>query len=695
YVIYTSGSTGRPKGVMNQHDGVVNRLLWARDAYAVTEADRVLQKTPFSFDVSVWEFFLPLLAGAQLVVARPDGHRDPDYLARIMRQAGVTMLHFVPSMLAIFLEQAAGAPAFPALRRVLCSGEALPFALQERFGHLLPTTELHNLYGPTEAAVDVTAWQCDGRLHPGKVPIGRPIANIRIHILDAAMQPLPVGAVGEIHIGGIGVARGYLHRPELTEERFVADPFNSGGRLYKTGDLGRWLPDGAIEYLGRNDFQVKIRGFRIELGEIEARLEGLPGVRQAVVLARADAEGDKRLVAYVTGAGLAPQALRTQLAEHLPDYMVPAAIVCMDTFPLSPNGKLERKLLPEPGQAEGTAAVHVAPRTATEEMVASVWKDVLRTGRAGVHDDFFASGGHSLQAARLMFQVNSRFEGVSVSLLDFYRAPTIEALAALIDAGARAQEGLLQPLLRSRHADALTLVCCPYAGAAALVYQPLADALGRMTEDVSVFAVALPGNEVGTASDELPTIEAIAEACVQELLATVSGPLALYGHCVGSNLALEITRRLELAGREVRVLCVAGAFPATSDEKEFLEQDFWATMSDTQIHRLIQSWGGSADAVDDEMLHFMIGNFKKDSRMAAMYELARGDWKVGTPICAIFGSADQLTPDYANQYRRWHGIADTVLLRTIEDGHHYFVGDRADEVAAILQEVLEVRTAEV
>ena len=295
YVIYTSGSTGQPKGAMNQHDGVVNRLLWAQQQFALDADDRVLQKTPYAFDVSVWEFFLPLLAGAQLVLARPGGHQSPAYLAQCIADAGITVAHFVPSMLQVFLDQG-DLSGCARMRHVLCSGEALPPVLQNRFLQKLPGVALHNLYGPTEAAVDVSYWPCT---EPGTVvPIGRPIANTRLYVLDARMQPVPIGVAGELYIGGVQVGRGYLHRPALTEERFVANPFGSG-RLYKTGDLGRWRVDGAIEYLGRNDFQVKLRGFRIELGEIEARLLEHPAIREAVVIAREETSGDKRLVAYM------------------------------------------------------------------------------------------------------------------------------------------------------------------------------------------------------------------------------------------------------------------------------------------------------------------------------------------------------------------------------------------------------------
>ena len=272
YVIYTSGSTGMPKGAMNEHRGVVNRLVWMKGAYGFGEQEVLLQKTPISFDVSVWELFGALISGGRLVMARAGGHKDPRYLSEVVRSAGVTTVHFVPSMLQVFLEHE-GAQKCIGLRRVVCSGEALPAALVQRFHGLLRGVELHNLYGPTEAAVDVTAWDASRGDSRPSVPIGRPVANTQIYVLDGLQEPMPIGVPGELYIGGLQVGRGYLNQPELTAERFVADPFSreAGARMYKTGDLGRWLADGTMEYLGRNDSQVKIRGFRIELGEIEAR----------------------------------------------------------------------------------------------------------------------------------------------------------------------------------------------------------------------------------------------------------------------------------------------------------------------------------------------------------------------------------------------------------------------------------------
>ncbi|RMP62393.1 Amino acid adenylation, partial [Pseudomonas syringae pv. atrofaciens] len=393
YVIYTSGSTGQPKGVMIEHRAIVNRLLWAQDQYRLSREDRVLQKTPFGFDVSVWEFFLPLLAGAQLVIARPGGHQDPEYLAELIADSGVTILHFVPSMLQSFLNQA-GPLACSTLRQVFCSGEALPYSLQKHFEQRFAHVQLHNLYGPTEAAVDVTYWHCVPDLHAGIVPIGRPVANTRMYLLDPHMQPVPVGVCGEIYIAGVQLARGYLNRDALTAERFVKDRFSNDptARMYRSGDLGRWLADGNIEYLGRNDDQVKLRGFRIELGEIEAQLAGCPGVGEAVVIAREDTPGDKRLIAYYTTREakeiIAVQTLRAALQASLPEYMVPAAYVKLPGWPLTPNGKLNRRALPVPEADAYVSRGYEAPCGTVETALAEIWQELLGVERVGRHDHF-------------------------------------------------------------------------------------------------------------------------------------------------------------------------------------------------------------------------------------------------------------------------------------------------------------------
>ncbi|RSZ55173.1 amino acid adenylation domain-containing protein, partial [Massilia atriviolacea] len=463
YVIYTSGSTGMPKGVMNEHHAVANRLHWMQERFALDAHDRVLQKTPFSFDVSVWEFFWPLLAGAAIVLAKPEGHKSPEYLRQLIDRSGVTTLHFVPSMLQAFMEQAQ-LWRNTSIRRVFCSGEALQPALRTRFCAAWPQMELHNLYGPTEAAVDVTWFDCTSGGWPGMVPIGRPIANTRIYILDAHGQPVPQGVAGEIHIGGVQVARGYFNRPELTAERFIGDPFSDreGARLYKTGDLGRWLADGNVEYLGRNDFQVKIRGFRIELGEIEARLLACEGVRDAVVLAREDVPGDQRLVAYLLGEALAPAALRSQLSAHLADYMIPSAFVTLDAFPVTANGKLDRKALPAPDAGAVISRAYEAPHGETELAIAAIWQPLLGIEQVGRHDHFFELGGHSLMVVKVIEQL--RKQGWNADVRSVFAAPSVAALAALLGAkgsGPRravAPPNLIRPDSTRITPDMLTLI---------------------------------------------------------------------------------------------------------------------------------------------------------------------------------------------------------------------------------------------
>ncbi|WP_143265085.1 non-ribosomal peptide synthetase, partial [Amycolatopsis lexingtonensis] len=448
YAIYTSGSTGRPKGVLVPHEGIVNRLAWTQAEYGLTAGDRVLQKTPSSFDVSVWEFFWPLLTGATLVVARPGGHRDPAYLAGLIRAERITTVHFVPSMLQAFLLDPAAATC-TGLRRVLCSGEALPAELQARFFATLPGVELHNLYGPTEASVDVTYWACD----PGQpsVPIGRPVWNTRTYVLDARLEPVAPGEAGELYLAGIQLARGYHGRPGLTSERFVASPFEPGERLYRTGDLARWDETGALHYLGRTDHQVKIRGLRVELGEIEAVLDRQPGVGGSCVLAREDRAGDQRLVGYLVPDGTPDLGtLRAALAENLPEYMVPAAFVVLDELPLTPSGKLDRKALPAPDWA--AARTGRAPRTPREAALCNLFSEILGVDGVGIDDGFLTLGGHSLLAAKLVSGIRATL-GLEAAIGDVFRAPTPAGLAELLEGAAPARV----PLAPRRRPDPMPL----------------------------------------------------------------------------------------------------------------------------------------------------------------------------------------------------------------------------------------------
>ena len=441
YVIYTSGSTGRPKGALLTHRNVANCMRWVAETYEFGPGERIFQKTPFAFDLSVPEFYAPLMAGAAIVMARPGGHGDSDYLANFIADQKITFTHFVPSMLALFLEENNLPQRCQTLRWVCCNGEALPAETVARFYEVfgaLPV-ELHNLYGPTEAAVQVTAGACP-REGEQTVSIGRPLPNTQIYLLDRRGQPVPVGVPGELFIGGVQVGRGYLNRPELTAQNFLSDPFSvrPGAQLYRTGDLARWLPDGRLAHLGRLDHQVKVRGFRIELGEIEAVLNRQPGVRESVVVAREDRPGDRRLVAYVVAAPEERAALSARLRAAtlaaLPEYMAPAAFVALDRLPLSPNGKVDRRALPAPDWSarDDAADRYVAPHDPLEERVAAIWATVLGVERVGVRDNFFELGGDSLLGLRTVNRVRETLGGEALSLAAVFETPTVEGLATTL-----------------------------------------------------------------------------------------------------------------------------------------------------------------------------------------------------------------------------------------------------------------------
>ncbi|HEY1268911.1 MAG TPA: amino acid adenylation domain-containing protein, partial [Candidatus Binatia bacterium] len=555
YVMYTSGSTGAPKGVMIEHGGVCNRLKWGVEFYGLNETDRVLQKASFAFDASVWEIFEPLIAGAQIVMAKPRGRIDVEYLADLMAAQQVTVAEFSPSLLRALLENEKLARC-RALKRVFSGGEVLPPDVV-RACSAQSRAELYNTYGPTETSIDVTHWKCGGE-SADNVPIGRPVAGMCVYILDERMEPVPPGMPGELCIGGIGVARGYLNAPELTADRFVADPFSGvpGARLYKSGDLARHRRDGAIEFLGRKDQQVKIRGFRIEPGEIEAALRSHPAIRQAAVVPRENGRGDSRLAAYLVAADRAPPAdqdLRRFLRERLPDYMVPRAFVFLDSIPLTQSGKVDRRALPSPNGDSRPAA----PKIETvESRVTEIWESVLSVQPIGADDNFFDIGGDSLTAVELMRRTEQAF-GERIALSTFLGGPTIKDMAAALvrqriapdrSLLVKVQPGDGKPPFFFLHGDFFngggfyTINMARYIGA-----------------DRPFYALA-PHGLNGTAVP--PTVEAMADDYIEMLRAVQPhGPYYVGGFCSGGSVAYEIARRLESQGEGV-ALVVLIAIPA-------------------------------------------------------------------------------------------------------------------------------------
>ncbi|MFU0865166.1 enterobactin non-ribosomal peptide synthetase EntF [Kluyvera ascorbata] len=570
YIIFTSGSTGRPKGVMVGHEAIVNRLLWMQDHYPLTADDVVAQKTPCSFDVSVWEFWWPFITGASLVMAEPEAHRDPLAMQRFFADYGVTTTHFVPSMLAAFVASLTPetVDSCCSLQRVFCSGEALPTALCREW-EVLTHVPLHNLYGPTEAAVDVSWYPAYGEalaaVSGNSVPIGFPVWNTGLRILDAMMRPVPFGVAGDLYLTGIQLAQGYLGRPDLTASRFIADPFAPGERMYRTGDVARWLNNGAVEYLGRSDDQLKIRGQRIELGEIDRVMQSLPDVEQAVthacVINQAAATGGdaRQLVGYVvsvSGLPLDTEALLAQLRQQLPPHMVPVVLLQLSALPLSANGKLDRKALPLPSLTQKTSGR--APQTATEVQVAAAFSQLLGCDIQDIDADFFALGGHSLLAMRLAATLSQQ-TGRKVTPGQVMVSSTVGQLSALLDNSddEQAQRLGYESLLPLRTGDGPTLFCFHPASGFAWQFSVLSRYLSPRWSITGIQSPR-PEGPMQTAA----TLDEVCEHHLATLLAQQPhGPYYLLGYSLGGTLAQGIAARLRQRGETVAFLGLLDTWP--------------------------------------------------------------------------------------------------------------------------------------
>jgi amino acid adenylation domain-containing protein len=557
YIIYTSGSTGKPKGVMVEHGALLNQLQWFEEQFHLNETDVVLQKTPVSFDVSTWEFFWPLMYGAQIVFSPPRVHKDPYRLIKLIREHRVTIINFVPSMLGLFLQHP-DVGQCTSLKSVICAGENLPSSLQEDFFGKL-NASLYNLYGPTET-IAVSFWECKRDHNANVVPIGHPIANTQLYILDSHNNPVPPGISGELYVGGVQLAQGYLNRPELTRERFIPNPFDPTGqtRLYKTGDLCRYLPDGNIEFIGRLDHQVKIRGFRIELGEIENTLTLHPDVRQAVVLAREDRPGDKRLVAYLLcSQQLSVEQLHDHLSQTLPDYMIPSAFVFLDAMPLTPNGKVNRQALPAPEQDSQAFKARYTPRESiVHKALAEIFADVLGVEKVSIHDDFFELGGHSLLAVKLLDRIQKQF-GRSFPLATLFHATTVKKLADLL--AKKQPDTAYRSIVQIRSGGKKEpIFLLPGIGGHSMAFAELAD---HLDPERPVFGLELRGLDGKTKPHE--TIEDMASYFI-DLVRGIQkrGPYHLGGYSLGAHIAFEMALQFADKGDTVGMLAlIAGVAP--------------------------------------------------------------------------------------------------------------------------------------
>jgi amino acid adenylation domain-containing protein len=553
-VLYTSGSTGLPKGVLSTHRGIANNLLAMQRMYPLTADDCMLQHTSLGFDAAAWEVFWPLAVGAHTYLARPNGQRDADYFVQGITDHRIATLGFAPSILKVMLDM----PGFTQcahIRRVMCFGEVLSPALQEKLFARMPHVELHNLYGPTETSITVTSWKCERGGIRRSIPIGRPMTNAEVYILDAGLEPVPIGVAGEIYIGGVCVANGYHNRPDLTAERFPAHPFRaeSGDRVYRTGDIARFGPDGVIEYIGRRDHQLKIRGVRVELEEIEAALDRLPRVRESVVVARVGADGEQRLIAYVgmdDGAS-SPLDLRRALENQLPPEFLPALIIPLEEIPHGPNGKVDRTALPDPSSFLAVASRDLeVPRTDLERRLAAIWKELLDLPEVGTRDSFFDLGGHSLLAVRMLQRVTDEI-GEAISLRAFYGEPTIHAMSSLLSGEAPAATAAdLPPILKVREGT----------GWPPLFYlhgQPAGG--GRYAHGLAPYLPADQGLYIVPIPifDAPITVEGTAAHMI-ELIRTEqpNGPYLLGGNCFGATLALEIAQQLHASGERVSLVAL-------------------------------------------------------------------------------------------------------------------------------------------
>lgn len=700
YIIFTSGSTGRPKGVVIEHRNIVNYAQGILKRLDVPSGLSYAIVTTFAADLGLTTLWGALCSGGQLHIITYDRAADPESLAQYFRENPVDVLKIVPSHFEALKGISNLEDVIPR-KYLIFGGEASNWDTIAKIKSLRPECVVMNHYGPTETTVGVLTYKIINvpeAESKQNVPLGRPLPNSRIYVLDSFMQPVPIGVTGELYIGGKGVTRGYLNRPELTAEKYIPDIFaeEAGRCMYATGDLARYLPDGNIEFLGRIDSQVKIRGYRIEIGEIEALLKSYPSLQEAVVVVREDKPGDKRLVAYIvpdkkSAGDYSTANLREYLKKHLPDYMVPQAFVSLAVIPLNANGKVDRALLPAPDASRReTGDEFVAPRNEEESRIAKIWSEVLGIDKIGIDDNFFDLGGDSFKAIRVVRSISSK-----LGVMELFRNPTIRELTVFTAKRKSAAREVLHELTKPVPASqrVASLICVPYGGASAITYQPLANALPK---NYSLYAVELPGHDYSCPDEPLASIKEASLLCLEEIRKKVKGPVVLYGQCLGGAMVIRLAYLLEEAGIKVDGIFIGAMFPSPRISNWFL--DLWAklfpnVLPEKGYRDLLKSVGGINDSISPEETKFMLRNLRHDSIESDDYftEIYKEPAirKINAPITSVVGSSDRMCEFYQERYKEWEDFSTQVDLRVIDFAGHYFQKYQTDELVEIIREKVD------
>ena len=719
YVIYTSGSTGEPKGVMIEHSALMNRINWMQKKYPIGEGDVILQKTTYTFDVSVWELTWWMYTGATMAFLEQGEEKNPNSIIKAIEAMGVTTMHFVPSMLGAFLKYVdmsdkRTASRLHSLKRVFASGEALLPRHVEMFSSLITNnngTTLHNLYGPTEAAIDVSYYDCPDTDTLSTVPIGRPIDNTQLYIVNSFLDLQPIGVAGELCIAGDCLSRGYLNNEKLTNERFIENPFSPGKKMYRTGDLARWYPRGDIEFLGRIDSQIKIRGFRVELGEIQANILSSGFASDAIVTCISNPGGDKSICTYVIfKEGDSSAALYDYLKNKIPHYMLPQSIIAISAIPLLQNGKIDYSSLPSGGLTTGELRKPpVDPRDDLEAEIHDVWRNVLGQNSISVFDDFFSNelGGDSIRAIEVVCALPKRPD-FFVDIADFYANATIDKLAALYrsyESGNSMQKktGFLvditprseYPPSSSDNTEKINYILCPYGGGNAFTYVPLAQELcanlSALGKDCGVFAVNLPGHRLDGSDSSLVDLETAADQIMMEMQLNPhfsSQRVVVYAHCVGSALGLMLVRRLENFNYNVLRYFVGGAFPEKYIHLYPKRYDPWKFFNNDRVIKYLVSAGMPSGEIDESTKAEIMAAFRHDVLQYYSYIIKISREKshmIMAPIIAIMGEEDKMTRGFHKKYKTWQKYTyGKVSSFSIPGAKHYFIKTHAAELAKLM-----------